>query len=171
MKGGDSTAFKRLFEFYQEGLFWYCLKLLRDDKLAEDVLQEVFLRLWRNRENIAVDKSVKSYLYTAAHNLSLNTIRNNRLAQEKLRKLNPSPVENLDPHLLASGEQLKEELVRAIEQLPPKAREVFKLSRENGMSYKEIGEELNIGIKTVETHIGNALKSIRSHLKNSGFEL
>ena len=171
VKNSDETAFKHVFAFYQDGVYWYCLKLLKDDSLAEDILQEVFLRLWRNRERIDLNKSLKSYIYTAAHNLCINALRDQKLARDKIKDIGDKDSHNYDPAAIASENQLKEALLVAIEDLPEKCREVFKLSRQDGLSQKEISKKLGIGIKTIETHIGNAIKKIKSSLKNSGFDV
>ncbi len=171
VKKSDEVAFKKLFRLYHDGVYWYCLKLLKDDQLAEDILQEVFLRLWRNREGINLSKSLRSYLFTVAHNLCLNTIRDKNLARDKLKHLDHETSHDLNPVAITSENQLKEALSEAIDKLPEKCKEVFLLSRNDGLSQKEISKKLGIGIKTIETHIGNALKKIKKSLNDSGFDV
>jgi RNA polymerase sigma-70 factor (ECF subfamily) len=161
---GDRGAFEQLFREHYAALVRFGEGLLRSRELAEDTVQEVLLNLWRQRETVRVDDSVKAYLYRAVRNRSLNHIRNERVRREAVPELvrESREVEAGDASLLET--ELETAIRAAVAELPPRCREVFELSRVRGLRYSEIAETLGISIKTVETQMGRALKSLRERL-------
>jgi RNA polymerase sigma-70 factor (ECF subfamily) len=168
----DRDAFDKIFrEFYAKLYAYACL--LVDMETAEDIVQEVFVYLWENRQRMAIHTSLKAYLFKAAHNRCLNVI--NRL---KMRNHNHDHIERelkayeagfYDPDKneiirRLYMNDLRAEIDRAIESLPPKCREVFRLSYMQDLKNKEISARLNISVSTVEKHINHALKVLRQLL-------
>jgi RNA polymerase sigma-70 factor (ECF subfamily) len=138
--------------------------MLRSREAAEDVVQEVMLNLWRHRETLSVEDSLRAYLYRAVRNRALNSARNDRVRREAIPHLVPeSPESPSSESALLEGE-LETAARAAIAELPPRCREIFELSRVKGLRYTEIAETLGISIKTVETQMGRALKSLRERL-------
>ncbi len=161
---GDRGAFEQLFREHYAGLVRFGEGLLRSRELAEDTVQEVLLNLWRQRETVRVDDSVRAYLYRAVRNRSLNHIRNERVRREAVPQLvlETRGAKAGDAGLLET--ELETAVRAAIAELPPRCREVFELSRIRGLKYAEIAEALGISIKTVETQMGRALRSLRERL-------
>ena len=163
---GDRDAFEQLFRDHYAALVRFGEGLLRSREVAEDVVQEVLLNLWRQRETVRVDDSVRAYLYRAVRNRSLNQIRNERVRREAVPvlalALESRESEAGDAALLET--ELEAAVRAAVAELPPRCREVFELSRVRGLKYAEIAEALGISIKTVETQMGRALKALRDKL-------
>ena len=163
---GDRGAFETLFREHYAGLVRFAEGLLRSRELAEDTVQEVLLNLWRNRESVRVDDSVKAYLYRAVRNRALNQIRNERVRREAVPEIlreTRGSAEAGDASVLSS--EIEQAVRAAVAELPPRCREVFELSRVRGLKYQEIAETLGISVKTVETQMGRALKSLRERLR------
>lgn len=153
-----------LFRKYYAGLCKSLYRVLRDATLAEDIVQEVFLKVWEMRETLKMDEAIQSYLYRSCYNTALNFL--------KQRKPN-TDIDDLEIPV-AGGEtpekhlnllETEAEILKAIEALPPKTRLVFSLSRFEELSYKEIAEQLEISVKSVEKHMGIALQRLRENLK------
>ncbi len=164
IKVSDASAFKTIFELYHEGIFNFAHYKLGNVEAAEDIVQEVFIKLWENRHQIKEGRSLKSYLYTIANNLALNYIRHNKVVIKFQQTLNEESSSQESPHSSLEKKELHEKLLAGIAALPEKARLVFMMSRMEQLSYREIAERLDISIKTVESHIGNALKALRKSL-------
>jgi RNA polymerase sigma-70 factor (ECF subfamily) len=165
VKAGDAVAFERIFNLYQQNIYNFLLYKLKDSAAAEDHLQEVFFKLWKNRANLQEEQSIKNYLYTIADNLVLNNARHLKVVtryQEQFKAGLFYPAEN--PQQVLEEKEFKQRLMDAIEDLPEKSRIVFLLSRMEDLSYQEIAERLSISIKTVEGHMTKALKLLRERV-------
>lgn len=166
IQSGNSKAFEELFGRYWELLLAAALHRLQSRDLAQDVLQELFVDLWEKRETLAIHTNVKGYLNRALKNRIINKIKSEAV-RDKYEKmiLEHYEVNNLSTGHRFSEQVLKEEIRKETAKLPVRCREVFELSRMEQMTHKEIGEQLNISPKTVENHIGKALKILRPKLK------
>ena len=165
IRESDALAFQTLFDFFHRPLFHFVYYKTYDSALSEDIVQEVFIRVWENRNDLRDDLSVKSYLYTIAANLTINNIRHLTLRiGEGIEDPDTLPHENT-PLAILEKKEFIQQLDDAIQQLPEQARIVFMMSRHDDLSYSEIAERLGISIKTVEAHIGRALKQLRAALK------
>ncbi|HSI91575.1 MAG TPA: RNA polymerase sigma-70 factor [Adhaeribacter sp.] len=153
-----------LFRKYYAGLCKSLYKILRDATLAEDIVQEVFLKVWEMRENLTMDEGMQSYLYRSCYNTALNFLKQQKQHTD-VDVLEPSLAgsETAEKHL--SFLETEAEILKAIEALPPKTRLVFTLSRFEELSYKEIADRLGISVKSVEKHMGIALQRLRENLK------
>lgn len=170
---GNDKAFQKLFEKYKDDIFTYSKSLLRSDAAAEEIVQEVFLRLWKNSDVLDPKLSFKSYLFTIAKNLSFDFLRkaanNKKLKEEIFYLTNEAQDFAQDTLLHAEYEILRK---KAIDILPPKRRKIFEMSRDEDMSYKDISSELGISISTVKTQMSKALLTIKKYLQlNTDFTL
>ncbi len=155
--------FKQLFEQYYNPLCNFANSILYDSTKAEDAVQDVFVKMWQKKESIEGMENLKSYLFRATRNKCIEYLRklklDQRLSEENARRIEVSSSINTDDE--ADKYLLKEKLFKSIRQLPPKCRNVFTLSKINGLTYNEIAEELDISPKTVENQMGRALRLLR----------
>ncbi len=155
---------EQLYKLHQPALLRYANGFLRSSEDAREVVQDVFMAVWRNRSDMDLKGNLKAYLYKATRNKCLNFLQKRRLS---VVSLDANPVEqgrdeNIEAEMEAA--ELQAAIASYIQQLPPKCREIFLISREEGLSYKEIAERLDISVKTVENQIGIALKKLRERL-------
>jgi RNA polymerase sigma-70 factor, ECF subfamily len=164
---GDITAFEMLFKTYYQPLCNYAYTFLQDKEEAEEIVQTTFLSVWEKREALSIRTAVKPYLYAMVRNACLNVIKHEKIKQKHAVEeiALASPGHDSVSHSLASSE-LEYKIQEAMEKLPEQCRLVFKLSRFEELKYSEIAEQLNISIKTVENHMGKALKIMREQLKD-----
>lgn len=167
MVEGDENAFKYFFDTYYDDLCNFVNGYLRDETLSEDVVQSIFIYLWENRGSIPLNSSIKSYLYTASKNKSLNHLRNeknkHRIEGELFAQTVLFSDEMADKYL--EFEELKTILSSAIEVLPQQCKTIYQLSRDEGLSHKEISERLGLTVKTVENQITIAIRKIKDYLQ------
>ena len=161
---GDRDAFELLFREHYAALVRFAEGLLRSQDSAEDVVQDVMLNVWRQRETLHVEDSARAYLFRSVRNRALNQLRNERVRRDAIPHLESEvqPAAGGDANLVE--EELASAIRDAVAALPPRCREVFELSRGQGLRYSEIAAVLGISIKTVETQMGRALKSLRGRL-------
>lgn len=167
LKSGDYKAFENLFSKFYEPLCRYAYSILRSMDESEDAVQQVFYKLWDQHGALEIRTSINSYLYRMVHNACLNRVKQINLHGEHNNEYitEQNNIENNTESGLLTNE-LQERINAAIEQLPPRCREVFKLSRVQQMSYAEISEQLGISTNTVEVQVVKALKSLRVSLKD-----
>lgn len=166
LQNGDERAVETLFKSLYQRLCNYANTILNDIYESEEVVQQVFVQLWEKRETMEITTSVQSYLFRAVRNTSLNKIKH-----EKVRRIYAEEVSALaqqsEPATVTSfHNELQNQIHVAIESLPEQCRLVFKLSRFEELKYAEIAEQLGISLKTVENHMGKALKLMREQLKD-----
>lgn len=167
MKSLDKAAFEELFKSYFTPLCSFAQKYVNDVDEAKDIVHNVFINLWNKREEIDMETSLKSYLFQGVYNRSLNFIRDHKkLVQfdtpQSVAELNQY-VESKD-HL--ESNEAESRINNALDDLPEKCREIFLMNRFDGLKYREIAEKLNISIKTVETQMSRALKTLRERLSD-----
>ncbi len=168
LKSSNSEAFEESFRELHDNIFNYLFFKIGDSQTAEDLLQDVFVKLWENRYQLKEELSLPAYLYTIAKNLTANYYRHKIVVQNFQKELElRADQENFSSPLFhLELNELKNNFIKALEKLPGQQRTVFMMSRHDNLSHKEIANRLNISIKTVETHIGKALKSLRKALKS-----
>lgn len=156
-----------LFRTYYQPLCNYAYTFLQDREDAEEVVQSTFLLVWEKKDALAIRTSVRPYLYAMVRNACLNVIKHEKIKQrhagEELALADRS--HDSVSHTVASNE-LEYRIKEAMEALPEQCRMVFKLSRFEELKYSEIAEQLSISVKTVENHMGKALKIMREQLKD-----
>jgi RNA polymerase sigma-70 factor (ECF subfamily) len=164
LRAGDQAAFDTLFRTHYARLVGVAQAMLHDRAAAEEIAQEVMLELWRRRETLTVETSLRAYLFRATRNRSLNQIRRQRVERrgEPFAAPESSIAPPADSHLVE--QEIDAALRRALEHLPARCREVFELSRVHGLKYAEIARVLEISVKTVEAQMGKALRIMREQL-------
>ena len=138
--------------------------MLGDTAAAEEVAQDVMLELWRRRTTITVDTSLQGYLFRATRNRALNQIRHDKVIQRGAIFAANEQVTHARGDRDIRQDEIDDALQQAIQTLPPRCREVFELSRVQGLKYQEIADALSISIKTVEAQMGKALRILREKL-------
>ena len=169
---GDEDAFCELYATYKNRLIYFAMRFLKSREYAEDVFQYAFTVVWQSRRFINPDASFSSYLYTIMRNRILNQLRN-AANEEKLKEsiLSQALDYTEDTKREVMLNDLKSLISHALQQLTPRQREIFEMSREAQLSHKEIADKLGISINTVQEHISTSLKLIRTYLiKYSGSE-
>ena len=163
--GGDEDAFCELYAAYKNRLIYFAMRFLKSREYAEDVFQDAFTVVWQSRRFIDPDASFSSYLYTIIRNRLLNQLRD-AANEEKLKEsiLSQALDYTDDTKREVMLNDLKFIISRALEQLTPRQREIFEMSREAQLSHKEIAGELGISVNTVQEHISSSLKIIRTYL-------
>ena len=169
---GDEDAFCELYATYKNRLIYFAMRFLKSREYAEDVFQDAFTVVWQSRRFINPDASFSSYLYTIMRNRILNQLRN-AANEEKLKEsiLSQALDYTEDTKREVMLNDLKSLISHAFQQLTPRQREIFEMSREAQLSHKEIADKLGISVNTVQEHISTSLKLIRTYLiKYSGSE-
>jgi len=165
---GDRNAFTVIYNRYWALLHRFSQRMLRDEDLATDVIQDVFTRLWEHSADLRITVSLSSYLYGATRNQIIRLIRKEKVRADYLSGLR---VEEAVP--ITDNEVRERELARLIEQevsrLPAKMRMVFELSRKAHLSYKEIADQINISEGTVRKQVHNAIRLLRARLSSYFF--
>ncbi len=168
---GDERAFRQLFDLYNERFYAIALKMTRSDKVAEDIVQDVFMNLWIKRESLANVVNPSSYFFTAVYRKIYHYYRSEALNRKFLHSV--SPVENFacatEERVLAHESEAL--ISKAISQLPPQQKLVFKLSKQQGFSRADVAHQLNITPNTVRNHLADAIKFIRNFLRNTAYIL
>ncbi|MDX8337798.1 RNA polymerase sigma-70 factor [Draconibacterium sp. IB214405] len=161
---GDTKAFEKLFKMYYGYLCNFATKIIEDDVAAEEIVQDFFVKFWERKADISIETSLKNYLFRSVKNLCLNYIKHNNIKlQHAQTVIAESEENNFNDHFVEVD--LAADIAKSIEELPEKRREIFRLSREEGLKYREIAEKLNISVKTVEAQMGLAIKFLRDKLK------
>lgn len=165
LRKGDKSVFDKIFRQYYPELVRYCLCFTKDTETAEEIVQDVFVKLWIKHDELAIKSSLKSYLYRAVHNHTLNYFSYIKL-QEKYRTYVGFGTERNDitPLEKLTGQDLELKLNETILKMPKKCREVYELRHFDGLKNKEIAERLNISTKTVEKHVSKAISLLRNTL-------
>ncbi|WP_183556747.1 RNA polymerase sigma-70 factor [Mucilaginibacter sp. SP1R1] len=162
----NEDVFEQLFKKHFRELHAYAFSLLKDWDAAEEIVQGLFLKLWEKNDWVRIQTSIKSYLYKSVYHDSLNYIRRQKV-QLKYQTTTAYAMKNHTDD--AAGKlklsELEQQLNNALSKLPEKCRAIFHLSRFEELKYQEIATQLDISIKTVETHMGKALRILRREMK------
>ena len=164
VRDGDQQAFDTIFRRYYASLVGVVEVMLRQRAIAEEVVQDVMLELWRRRESLVVAESLRAYLFQAARNRALNHVRRERVEQRGEPFVRGESSAAPAAVAVLVEQELGAAIRRAIEELPAPHREVFELSRTNGLKYAEIASVLGVSVKTVEARMGRALRALRDQL-------
>ncbi len=160
------SEFNELFNLYYEELCRIVMPVVKDQDVAEDVVQDVFVKMWTRRSELEVNTTFKAYLYKAVVFRALDHLRkqkNAHKAADELKAINPSSHNNIDGQL--EEKELTLAINEGMDKMSENMRMIFQLSRFSGLKNREIAEQLNISIKTVESNMGKALKLMHEHLK------
>ena len=160
----SKAEFRRVFDDYYNPLCNFVSHFLGNNNRSEDIVQDVFLNLWKNRDNITLNDNIKSYLFQATKNKMLEYLRKEKSYRERVEKLQNQPDLSAGEDELANKLMQLESINQSLRHLPSKCREVFVLHKFKGLSYTEIADKKKISVKTVENHMLKAIKLLRSHL-------
>jgi len=166
IKQSDKKSFESLFRAYYAPLCQFSRKYVKDKDDCEEIVQGFFLKLWDKREELDINLSVKNYLFSSIRNRCLNHIKHEKIKLEYQSEILKNPDRQIDTTNFIMEVDLIDRIDQSIAALPARRREIFVLSREHGLKYREIADQLGISIKTVETQMGQALKELRENLKD-----
>lgn len=162
---GSDQAFEALFNLYSRKVFLFCRAYLKDNDESENTTQEVFIRIWELRQNLNTEKSFGAFVFAIAKNMLLNRLK--RIALET-RYITTNPSQLNETSASADSAIIDNEINTIVENvvtsLPAERQKIFRLSRQEGLSNREIAEKLNISIKTVENQMGHALKVLQQKI-------
>lgn len=163
------TAFDLLYEQYSHKLYTFIYKLLKNETEAEEIVQEVFVKLWESRQKLDHSKLLHSFIFTIAYNHSIDLIRKQINNKKYLEHLKQSSLIDSSPSVISQVEynELNKQVEDLIGQLPERQKQIYRLHREEGLTYSEIATRLGISKNTVENHMVKALKYLRDHLDST----
>jgi RNA polymerase sigma-70 factor (ECF subfamily) len=162
---GDEAAFKALFTGHYKGMYSYACIILKEEMEAEEIVQNVFVRLWEKRNSIQIETSLKAYLYRMVYNDCMNQIKHKAVVLKfQKEKMYAMKKESHNAEEKFASTQLNERLSNALRELPEQCRTIFQLSRFEELKYREIAAHLDISEKTVENQMGKALRLLRTKL-------
>ena len=169
----DEAAFCELYIRYRKRLFLFCISLVKVAETAEDIVHDVFTTIWIGRKMLDLNLSFSSYIYTITRNHTLNYLREaNKTIKLKNQLLNSAVLIDKAADAAFCDEEYSLLLEKAVSELPPLRQNIFRLSREENLSHKEIAQQLHISMYTVQENISIALKHIKNYLnRHAGFEL
>ncbi|MBX3239917.1 MAG: RNA polymerase sigma-70 factor [Chitinophagaceae bacterium] len=161
---GSEEAFTAIFLRYRGKLYHYIFTITASREMAEDTVHDVFLKIWNNREKMAGIENMNAYLFRVCHNQAISGLR--RMAKEalilsELRQETTPFLPDADP---VSQKEIRAYIQQAVNKLSPQQRQVFLLSRQEGLKHNQIAEQLGISINTVKTHMGQALRFLRDEI-------
>lgn len=162
----NKVVFDFIFDYYYSGLCAYAERITGDEKAAEDIVQDLFVSLWIKHKKIKINTSLKNYLFISVKNRSLDFIKENKTKEKNISLINQARdiSENLSNFWFAESE-LEAKVQKSLDKLPPRCRNIFKLSRFDGLKNKEIADRLGISKRTVELQISNALRQLKNDLQ------
>lgn len=173
LKEGNEKVFQEIFHAYYKVLLAYAYDIIEKSFIAEDIVEDVFLKLWEHRNSIEIKHSLSNYLFKSVKNSCLDYIKSHEIRenykQKVLKKIeldfgnNISELYKPDP---LSQKELKRRIKKSINSLPLEYRKVFKMSRYYNLSNKEVSEKLGISAHTVGKHLKTAIRKIRESLKD-----
>ena len=161
----DFKTFDQLFKSNYEGLCHFVTQIVSCHHTAEEIVADVFWKLWKNRADLKINRSLNAYLKTAVRNQSIDYLRKKNRLRRMESKMDVQNFINKEcPESILIVQELRDQIEHSVESLPPQGQNVYRLSRDKGLKYKEIAEFLDISLKTVETHMRRSLISIRREM-------
>lgn len=165
---GNQLAFRQLYHGFHKRLFHFAFSLVKTKENAEEIVEDVFIKLWNQRQSIGQINNLKVYLYTATKNTALNYL------SKKARESIVQPFDDIDitlaqtdlsPEEILITAELSQHIRTAVESLPPRCKMIFKLIREDGLRYKEVSEILNIAVNTIDAQMAIAVRRIAEAIR------
>ena len=163
------VAFYQLYERYSRRLYGFVLRYIKQEADAEEIVQEVFIKIWEKRKTIDVYSSFESFLFTVAYNATISQFRKRASEKKYLEHLKSLQQFESAPDLTDEihFNELNEKVQALLNELTPRQKEIFQLSREQGLAHDEIAKKLDISVNTVKKHITNTLAFLKSRIDNS----
>ena len=177
IKGTAHSEFERLFRSSYSRLVFYARGFMGDEAEAEDVVEDVFVDLWRRKDSVDFGEGIEGYLFRAVYTRCINALKVRNVGQGRLtllsqineRRMETIGADSADPSVSMENADLRRDLESAIESLPEKCRIVFRMSYINDMHNDDIARVLNLSVRTVEHHIYRALRALRKKLSGGKF--
>jgi RNA polymerase sigma-70 factor, ECF subfamily len=165
IRQGDIGQFESLFRSSYVSLVRYAKTLIKDHDSAEEIVQDLFYRLWQDKEKLNIESSLNGYLFRSVHNKCLHFIEHNKVVERYAEEMSfRQPDKQESPSDILQYRELQARISRILQRLPERCGQVFYLSRFEGLKYTEIAEKLSVSVKTVESNMGRALKEFRKEL-------
>lgn len=166
---GDRVAFYQLYERYSRRLYGFVLRYIKLDADAEEIVQEVFIKIWESRSKIDLYSSFESFLFTVAYNATISQFRKRASEKKYLEHLKSLQQAETAPDLIDEiyFNELNKQVNDLLNELTPRQKEIFQLSREQGLAHEEIAKKLDISVNTVKKHITNTLAFLKSRMDSS----
>ncbi len=165
IRQGDVKQFESLFRSSYVSLVRYAKTLLKDHDTAEEIVQDLFCRIWKDREKINIESSLNGYLFRAVHNSCLHYIEHSRIVEKHAEEMSFRQQESPEsPSDILNYKELQAKIASILEKLPERCGKIFYMNRFEGLKYNEIAEKLSVSVKTVEANMGKALKEFRKEL-------
>ena len=164
LRSGRDSAYEQLFKEYYKPLAVFASTYVEDIETGKEIVQDLFVHLYEKRRALAINSSIKSYLFKSVRNRCLNHIKHQQVVKMHHDQMKPVVEESENLEDLIRETELEHMVSKVVDQLPPKCKRIFTMSRVSGLSNGEIAQELEISKRTVETQISNALKVLREKL-------
>lgn len=165
MMAGDRESFNKIFRRSYKPLMRFCYRFVTDEDVAAEIVQDLFVKLWTNRDKLNISSSFDSYMLSSVRNAAYTYINKERAHQEAHQLMSVQETDETDPSEQLQSNNLEATYQQVLASMPEKRREVFLASRVEGLKYAEIADKLSISQKTVEAHMGAAIKQLREGLK------
>lgn len=168
IKEGDISTFEAVFKLYYSKLTIYAFSITDRQDVAEEVVQDVFYKIWKERQNLQIVYSLKSYLYAAVRNQALQYCEYRSVRERHRENLLTAAEKNaeVNPEDQLLYKELEDIINKTLEKIPPRRKQIFKLHRFEGKKYKEIAEELSLSVKTIEAEMTKAYQTLRTVVEN-----
>ena len=160
-----ASSFEQIFKEYFKALYHYACTLIKNEANAEEIVQQVFVRLWEKRTELSFDVSVKAYLYKSVYHHCLNYLKHQQVKSSHVKYVETQPLafeENASGKILSK--ELQAHIQAALNDLPGQCGKIFQMSRLEGLKYHEIAQHTNLSVKTIEAQMGKALRLMRARL-------
>lgn len=165
IRNGDAAQFESLFRSSYISLVRYAMTLIKDHDTAEEIVQDLFFRIWKDREKLKIESSLNGYLFRSVHNKCLHYIEHSRVVERHAEAMTYQQAGIQEsPSDILNYKELQEKVAIILERLPDRCGKIFTMSRFEGLKYTEIAEKLSVSVKTVEANMGRALKEFRKEL-------
>lgn len=162
--GISKAVFEEVFKAHFTALHAYACTLLRQDAQAEEIVQQVFYKLWLKKDEVQITQNLKAYLYKSVHNECLNFMKHQKVRKAHQDYVMHTGNEGQSPIQDMATKELKDKIYEALARLPEQCRTIFQMSRFEELKYREIADKLQLSVKTVENQMGKALRSMRQQL-------
>lgn len=165
IRQGDAGQFELLFRSSYVSLVRYAKTLIKDHDTSEEIVQDLFFRLWKDREKLNIDTSLNGYLFRSVHNKCLHYIEHKKVVDRHAAEMSyRQTTDQESPSDILHYKELQAKIAGILEKLPERCGQIFYMSRFEGLKYAEIAEKLSVSVKTVESNMGRALKEFRKEL-------
>ncbi len=168
IRQSDKGQFESLFRSSYVSLVRYAKTIIKDHDTAEEIVQDLFVRLWQDRQKLKIESSLNGYLFRAVHNRCLHWLDHFRVVEKHAREMSEREAEKTEsPVEIMQYNELQLQIAQVIARLPERCGRIFCMNRFEGFKYTEIAEKLSVSVKTVEADMGRALKEFRQALKET----